>query len=64
MFFVYCLSKHFLIPYFYSQSGPHRRGVKLKQWKEEDMEAGKINAYDILYTIHKVKHVLAWIIMP
>ena len=28
------------------------------------MEAGKINAYDILYTIHKVRYVLTWIIMP
>ena len=63
MFLVYCLSKHFFKSLF-SQSGPHRRGVKLKQWKEEDMEAGKINAYDILYTIHKVKHLLIWTIMP
>ena len=63
MFLVYCLSKHFFKSLF-SQSGPDRRGVKLKQWKEEDMEAGKINVYDILYTIHKVKHLLIWTIMP
>ena len=62
MLLVCCLSKHFFLLYSFSQSGPHRRGVKLKQWKEEDMEAGKIN--DILYTIHKVKHVLIWITMP
>ena len=53
-----------LLKSLFIQSGPHRRGVKLKQWKEEDMEAGKINAYDILYTIHKVKHLLMWTIMP